>query len=160
MVSPIPEGFNTVSAHLVVKGAGRAVDFYKKAFGAEEKVLMKGPDGRSVMHAELQFGNSTVMICDEWPGMTRSPESLGGTAVTVHLYVADADKTFNQAVAAGATPLMPPADMPWGDRFGKMKDPFGHEWSVATRKEIVTPEECMRRMAEWSKNQSCGKQAP
>lgn len=146
MTRPIPEGFNTVSAHLVVKGAAQAMEFYKKAFGAEEIMRMPGPDGKTVMHGELRIGNSVVMIADEFPGMCKAPDQ-SGSPVTVHLYVNDADKTYNQAVAAGAQPTMPLSDMFWGDRYGKLKDPFGHEWSIATHKEDLTPDQIAQRMA-------------
>jgi uncharacterized glyoxalase superfamily protein PhnB len=155
MPQPIPEGFNSVSAHLVVKGAAQAIEFYKKAFGAEEVMRMPGPDGNSIMHGELKIGNSTIMLADEFPGMCRAPDPATGSPVTVHLYVRDADRTYQQAVAAGATPVMPLSDMFWGDRYGKLKDPFGHEWSIATHKEDVSPEECGRRMAEFFKNKTC-----
>jgi len=157
-VSPIPEGFHTVSPHLIVRGAGEALEFYKKAFGAEEVFRMPGPDGKSVMHAEVQIGDSRLMICDEYPQMgCLSPKGVGGTSVTLHLYVADVDKVFAQAVSAGATVKMGVQDMFWGDRYGKLTDPFGHEWSVATHVEDVSPEECARRSAEFmSGNKSCG----
>jgi PhnB protein len=147
-VSPIPPGFHTVTPHLVIKGAGAAIDFYKKAFGAEEVMRMPGPDGQSVMHAEIKIGDSIVFLADEFPGMpARSPKALGGTTVTITLYVADADKVFNQAVAAGATATMPPVDMFWGDRYGKVLDPFGHDWAIATHKEDVPPDEMAKRAA-------------
>lgn len=146
-VRAIPEGFHTVSPHIIVKEAGKAIEFYKKAFGAEEVMRMPGPDGKSVMHAEMKIGNSMVMICDEFPEMCKSPLSIGGSPVTLHLYVEDADAVFQRAVKAGATPTMPLTDMFWGDRYGKLKDPFGHEWSVATHKKDVTPEECAKAAA-------------
>lgn len=147
-VSPIPPGFHTITPHLVMKGAGAAIDFYKKAFGAEEVFRMPGPDGQSVMHAEIKIGDSIVMLADEWPGMeTQAPCSLKGTTVVLGLYVRDADAAFNQAVAAGGKPLMPPTDMFWGDRYAKVQDPFGHSWSIATHKEDVPPEEMAQRAA-------------
>lgn len=147
-VSPIPCGFHSVTPHLVVKGAGAAIDFYKQAFGAEELFRMPGPDGQSVMHAEIKIGDSVVMLADEWPGMeTQAPSSLKGTTVVIGLYVRDTDAAFNQAVAAGASPLMPPADMFWGDRYAKVQDPFGHSWSIATHKEDVPPDEMAKRAA-------------
>lgn len=146
-VSPIPEGFHTVTPHLIIKGAGAAIDFYKKAFGAEEIMCMKGPDG-GIMHGEIKIGNSHLMIADEFPQMgCLSPKTLNGSPVTVHLYVNDVDAVFNQAVKNGATPAMPPTDMFWGDRYGKVVDPYGHHWSIATHKEDVTPEECGKRAA-------------
>src|SRR5258707_13190235 len=145
MVKPIPDGYTTVTPYLVIRGAAKAIDFYTKAFGAEEVCRMPMPDGK-LMHVELKIGNSFVFLADEFPGMGNpSPQGLGGSPVGIHLYVTDCDKVFNQAVAAGATPTMPPMDMFWGDRFGKLTDPFGHVWSVATHKEDVPPEEMGKR---------------
>ena len=144
---PIPDGFNTLTPHLVVKEASKAIDFYKKAFGAEEIRRMPGPDGESIMHAELKIGNSRLMLVDEFPEMdARGPGSIGGTPVTIHMYVEDADSAFNRAVSAGAQVRMPLADMFWGDRYGVLADPFGHSWSIATHKEDLTPEEIRKRM--------------
>ena len=144
---PIPEGFHTLTPHLVVKGASKAIDFYKKAFSAEEIRRMPGPDGKSIMHAELKIGNSRLMLVDEFPGMNaRGPESIGGTPVTIHMFVEDADTVFNRAVNAGAQVRMPLADMFWGDRYGVLTDPFGHLWSIATHKEDLAPEEIRKRM--------------
>jgi PhnB protein len=144
---PIPEGFNTLTPHLVVKGASKAIDFYEKAFSAEEIRRMPGPDGKSIMHAELKIGNSRLMLVDEFPEMNaRGPESIGGTPVTIHMFVEDADTVFNRAVNAGAQVRMPLADMFWGDRYGVLADPFGHLWSIATHKEDLTPEEIRKRM--------------
>lgn len=144
---PIPEGFNTLTPHLVVNGASRAIEFYKKAFGAEEIRRMPGPDGKSLIHAELKIGNSRLLLVDEFPEMNaRGPHSIGGTPVTIHLFVNDADAVFNQAVSAGAEMRMPLGDMFWGDRYGVLADPFGHLWSIATHKEDLTPEEIRERM--------------
>ncbi|MCP4246752.1 MAG: VOC family protein [bacterium] len=148
-VNPIPDGFHTISPHIVCQGAAEAIEFYKKAFGAEEVFRMPGPDGKAVMHAELQIGDSRLMLCEEFPDMgAKSPKAIGGTPVTVHLYVADADKIFAQAIEAGATVNMPLTDMFWGDRYGKLSDPFGHQWSVATHKEDLSPDEIAKRQAE------------
>jgi uncharacterized glyoxalase superfamily protein PhnB len=148
-VNPVPENFRAVTPYLRVRGAADAIEFYKRAFGAEEVVRMTGPDGRAVMHAEIRIGDSMVMVGDEYPQMkVVGPQTLGGTSVGIHLYVTDCDAAYARAVAAGATGMMPPADMFWGDRFAKLKDPFGHEWSVATHVEDVTPEECARRAAK------------
>ncbi|MFQ5411051.1 MAG: VOC family protein [Phycisphaerae bacterium] len=142
----IPEGFRTVTPHMTVKDAAAAIEFYKKAFGAEELFRMPGPGGKGVMHAEIKIGDSVIMLNDEFPGCgPMAPTSLKGTSVTVHLYVEDADKVFNRAVDAGATPAMPVTDMFWGDRYGGVTDPFGHRWSVATHTEDVSPEECAQR---------------
>jgi len=142
---PIPEGFHTVTPHLTMKNAGEAIEFYRKAFGAEEVARMPGPGG-SVMHAEIRIGDSPIMLNDEFPEHgARGPKTIGGTPVSIHLYVNDVDALFDRAVKAGAKVTMPIADMFWGDRFGKLEDPFGHQWSLATHKEDVTPEECMER---------------
>jgi len=141
-VKPIPSGFHTLTPHLVVKGASKAIEFYKKAFGAQEIGRMSGPDGKSILHADLKIGDSHVFLVDEMPEMgCRGPESTGGTPVTIHMYVEDVDAAFGKAVAAGATVRMPLADMFWGDRYGVLTDPFGHAWSLASHKEDLTPEE-------------------
>jgi uncharacterized glyoxalase superfamily protein PhnB len=145
-VRPIPEGFHSLTPHIIVKNASAAIDFYKKAFGATEICRMSGPGG-GVMHAELKIGDSIMMIADEFPDMgCKGPHSYGGSPVTLHLYVKDVDATFNQALASGAALKMPVMDMFWGDRYGQVTDPFGHTWSLATHKEDVSPEECARRM--------------
>jgi PhnB protein len=144
-IKEIPEGFHTVTPYLIVTDSARAIDFYKRAFGAEELFRVDGPDGR-VGHAELKIGNSIIMLSDEMPqGCCRSPQSLGGTAVDIFLYVKDVDQVFNRAVAAGAKITMPLSDMFWGDRYGQVTDPFGHSWSLATHKEDVHPEELRKR---------------
>jgi PhnB protein len=148
MVSAIPEGTRTVTPHLVVKGASKAIDFYTKAFGARERYRMNGPGG-SIGHAELQIGDSLIYLADEWPqGGSRSPQSLKGSSVVIHLYVDDVDSSFQRAVRAGATVTQPLMDMFWGDRFGQLQDPFGHVWSMATHKQDLTPEEMARRGEE------------
>jgi PhnB protein len=145
-VKAIPEGFHTITPQLTLKDASQAIDFYKRAFGAKELMRMPGPDGKGVMHAEIQIGDSRIFLADEHPGMgCRSPQSLGGTTGALHLYVNDIDKAFAQAVAAGARELMPITDMFWGDRFGRVADPFGHEWSLATHKEDITDDEMRKR---------------
>jgi PhnB protein len=143
-IREIPKGFHTVTPYLVVTDAARAIDFYKRAFGAEELRRLDGPDGK-IAHAELKIGDSIIMLSDEMPGWSRSPESLGGTAVNIFLYVKDVDRVFNQAVAAGAKIGMPLNDMFWGDRYGQVTDPFGHSWSLATHKEDLQPEELRKR---------------
>lgn len=150
---PIPDGFRTVTPHMTVKDGAAAIEFYKKAFGAEEIMRMPGPDGKGVMHAEIKIGDSIIMLNDEFPGHgPKAPTSLNGTSCTIHLYVTDVDAAFNKAVAAGAQPAMPVQDMFWGDRYGGVTDPFGHRWSVATHKEDVTPEECGKRAAQFFAN--------
>ncbi len=142
MVKPIPEGFHSVTPHLTVEGAAAAIDFYKKAFGAVEMGRMPASDGKRVMHAMIRIGDSMIMLNDAFPEMgSKGPKALGGSPVTVHLYVQDSDKVFAKAVAAGATIAMPIADMFWGDRYGVVADPFGHRWSIATKKKDVSPEE-------------------
>jgi PhnB protein len=144
-VKPIPNGYHTVTPYLVVKDATSAIDFYKKAFGATELYRMAGPDGR-VMHAEIKIGNSPIMMADEFPEMgARSPQSFGGSPVSIYLYVEDVDALFSQAVAAGAKVTRPVKDQFYGDRSGGLEDPFGHVWYVATHKEDVPPEEIHRR---------------
>ena len=145
-IKPIPDGFHTLTPHLVVKGASQAIEFYKKAFGAEELGRLTGPNGNSVMHADLKIGDSHIFLVDEFPEMDcRGPQSIGGTPVTIHMYVEDVDAAFDKAVAAGATEQMPVADMFWGDRYGVLTDPFGHSWSLASHKEDLTPEEIAKR---------------
>ncbi len=148
-VANIPEGMHTVTPHLVIRGAGKAIEFYKKAFSAVEVMRMPGPDGVTIGHAEIKIGDSTVFLADEWPGANvASPAKLGGTSVAIHLFVKDCDATFNQAVAAGAKVSMPLMNMFWGDRYGKVTDPFGHEWGIATHLEDVPPAEMAKRAAE------------
>ena len=142
MVQPIPEGFNTVSTYLIVKDAKKAIDFYQMAFGAEAGVHMPGPDGSGTLHPEVRIGNSTVMLTDENPQWEmKSPETLGGTPASLHIYVTDADAAFQRAVDAGCTVMAPLMDMFWGDRYGKVIDPFGHQWGISTHIEDVPPEE-------------------
>jgi PhnB protein len=142
----IPDGYHTITPHLVVKGANQAIEFYRKAFGARETSRITGPDGQSVLHAELVIGDSRLFLADEVPGMgCLGPQSTGGSPVTIHLHTEDVDALFNQAVAAGAQVRMPLADMFWGDRYGVVADPFGHQWSFASHKEDLTPEEISKR---------------
>jgi PhnB protein len=145
---PIPEGYHSATPYLTVNDAARAIDFYKRAFNATEIVRMDGAPGK-IAHAELQIGDSKLMLSDEMPGGScRSPQSVGGTTAGVFLYVQDVDSVFQQAVSAGAKAEMPPSDMFWGDRFGKLMDPFGHSWSLATHIEDVAPEEMAKRGKE------------
>jgi PhnB protein len=142
---PIPEGYHTVSPYLAVEDAARAIEYYAKAFGAKEVVHMDSPDGK-VGHAELEIGDSRVMLSDPFPqSSTRPPKELGGTSVSVFMYVEDVDALVNQAVDAGATITMEVADQFWGDRFGTITDPFGHVWNIATHVEDVPPEEMAER---------------
>lgn len=145
-VHPVPDGHRTVTPHLVVRGAASALDFYAKAFGAREVFRMSGPDG-AVVHAEMCVGDSMIMLGEEAPAMgARSPQALNGSPVALHLYVDDVDAWYSRAIAAGCAERMPPTDMFWGDRYGKLEDPYGHLWGVATHKEDVSPEEMARRM--------------
>lgn len=147
-VNPIPKGYHSVTPGLAVRDAARAIDFYKKAFGAKEKMRMSGPDGKSVMHAELQIGNSKLMVGEEMPSMGHpSPQALNGTPVSLYVYVRNVDKVFEQAVKAGATVTMPVNDAFWGDRYGQVTDPFGHSWGIASRKRNLS-EKQMRKAAE------------
>lgn len=140
-IKPIPEGYTTITPYLVVKGAAKAIDFYKKAFGAIEVMRMTDPSGK-IMHAEIRISNSPIMLADEFPEMNiLSPLSLGGTSISLHLYVEDVDAVANQIIAAGADILKPVTDQFYGDRTGNFLDPFGHNWHIATRKEIISPEE-------------------
>lgn len=151
-VAPIPEGYHTVTACITIRGAGSAIDFYRKAFGAEVLDRVDGPDGKSVMHAALKVGDSHLFLGDEIPGMEcRSPETLGGTTSSFYLYVKDVDAAVRKAVAAGATLKRPVTDMFWGDRTGSIADPFGYVWDVATHKEDVPPDELRKRAAAFAK---------
>jgi PhnB protein len=142
---PIPEGYNAVTPYLAVDDAAQAIDFYKQAFGAKERVRMEAPDNK-IGHAELEIGDSLVMLSDPFPqASTRPPKELGGTSVSVFMYVEDVDAVVKQAVDAGATVTMEVEDQFWGDRFGSVTDPFGHLWSVATHVEDVAPEEMAER---------------
>ena len=147
-VDPIPQGYHSVTPYLFIKGAANALDFYKKIFGATERMRMPGPNGR-VMHAEVQIGDSIVMLADEHPEMgARSPQTVGGASSSLHVYVQDVDAMFDRAVAAGATVNRPVQDQFYGDRSGTIIDPFGHMWSIATHIEDVAPEEMKKRMAK------------
>jgi PhnB protein len=146
-VAPVPAGYHTATPYLVFRGAAEAIEFYKKAFSAKEKLRMPMPDGK-VAHAEILIGNSHIMLMDEQPERGSSaPQTVGGTPVSVFLYVPNVDKVFAQAVAAGATVEMPLADMFWGDRFGTLSDPFGHKWALATHVEDLSPKEMGKRAA-------------
>ena len=151
-VEPIPQGYHTVTAALTIRGAGKAIEFYKKAFGAQVLDRVDGPDGKSVMHAALQIGDSRIFVADEMPGMgCRSPETLGGTTSSIYLYVRDADGVVRKAVDSGATLKKPVENAFWGDRFGSIADPFGYVWDVATHVEEVSPDELRKRAAAFVK---------
>ena len=146
-VKAIPDGYYSLTPYLVIKGAGEAIEFYKKVFGATETMRMPGPDGR-IMHAEMKIGNSMLMLSDENPERGYlSPKSHGGTGSSVMLYLDDVDATFKKAHGRRASKSdQPPTDMPWGDRMANITDPFGHNWAIATHTEDVSPEEMERRM--------------
>ena len=145
MTQPVPEGYHTVTPFLTLDRAGEAIEFYKRAFGAKERMRMDAPGGL-IGHAELEIGDSLVMLSDAFPqSTTRPPSELGGTTAGVFLYVEDVDEVVKQAVDAGATVTMEVADQFWGDRFGSVKDPFGHVWSLATHVEDIPPEEMEER---------------
>jgi PhnB protein len=156
-VKPIPDGYHTVTPYLIVKGAAQAIEFYKKAFGAEEVMRMPGPGG-SIVHAEVKIGDSHIMMGDENPQWGAvSPKTLGGTPFGLCLYVKDVDALFKQAIAAGATEMHPVKDQFYGDRSGTVSDPFGHKWTIATHKEDLTPEQIGQRFQEFMKsNPGCG----
>ena len=148
-VKPIPDGFHAVSPHIIVRDVVKAIAFYKAAFGAEQVAVHHGPDGKSIIHAQIWISDSPVMLAEEneaWG--SKSPLLLGSTPVCLHLYVKDADAVFNQAVKAGAKVKMPIADMFWGDRYGQVTDPFGHVWSIATHKRDVTEAEMAKAAQE------------
>jgi PhnB protein len=144
-VNPIPEGYHTLQIYLAVEDASKAIDFYKEAFGAEETIRMPGPDG-SVAHAELQIGDSKLMLSDPFPqSNVRPPSERGGPTASIFMYVDDVDATFEQAQRAGATVVSELEDMFWGDRFGTVADPFGQVWAMATHKEDLSEEEIAER---------------
>ena len=147
-VPAIPKGYHTITPYMTVRDAARAIEFYKQAFGAKERGVMKGPDGK-VMHAELVIGDSIIMLADEFPEFgSLSPQSTGGSGTGLHIYIEDVDSAFDRAVKAGATVEMPVADMFWGDRYGKLRDPFGHKWSIGTHKADLSMEEMKKGMEE------------
>jgi PhnB protein len=149
MPQPVPEGYHTITPYLAVENATEAIDFYQRAFGAQERVRMDGPQG-SIMHAELQIGDSMIMLSDPFPqASTKTPKELGGTTISIFAYVEDIDSVYKQAIDAGASSLMEPDDMFWGDRFGSVQDPFGHSWTIATHVEDVSPEEMEKRSEEF-----------
>jgi PhnB protein len=146
-VKPVPEGYHTVTPYLIVSGGAKAIDFYKRALGATERMRLEGPDGK-IGHAEIEIGDSVIMLADEFPEMgAKGPQTIGGTPVGICLYVENADARFEQAVKAGAKIERPLQDQFYGDRSGTVIDPFGHKWTIATHIEDVPPEEINRRMA-------------
>jgi PhnB protein len=153
-VKAIPDGYTAVTPYLTLRNAAAAIEFYKKAFGAEEHVRMAGPDGK-IMHAEIRIGGAIVMLGEENPEMGGySPQALNGTTAGLMVYTENVDQAFERAVKAGAKAITPPADMFWGDRYGNLVDPFGHKWSLATHVRDVSPEEMQKAQAEWMKQQA------
>lgn len=145
-VKPVPDGYHTITPALTVRNATKAIEFYKAAFGAIDRGVMHGPGGE-VMHAELLIGDSIIMLSDEFPQMgVLSPESVGGSSTQLHIYLDGVDAAFDRAVKAGATVLMPVMDQFWGDRYGQLKDPFGHKWSIATHTKDMTDDEMKKSM--------------
>lgn len=146
VVEPIPKGYHTITPALVIRDTARAIDFYKKAFGAKELGRMTAPDGKTIVHCELEIGSSRLFLSDEMPGCrARSPQSTGALSGTFYLYVDDVDSRVRKAVDAGAKVTYPVSDMFWGDRTGTVEDPFGYEWTFATHKEDVPPAEMRKR---------------
>jgi PhnB protein len=145
-VKPIPDGYHSLTPFLTVSDAVRAIEFYKNAFGAKERGVMKGPDGK-VMHAELMIGDSIIMLSDEFPEFgSASPTTIGGSPMGLHIYVDGVDAAFDRAVKAGAQVEMPVMDQFWGDRYGRLKDPFGHKWSIATHVKDMSADEMKQSM--------------
>ena len=157
-VQPIPPGHDNLIPHLVCNSCSEAIEFYKKAFGAEEIQRMPAPDGRRIMHAAIKIGKSFVFLVDDFPemcdGKSETPLALKGTPVTLHLYVENCDAAIKRAQEAGATLTMPATDMFWGDRYGQVTDPYGHRWSFATHIKDVTPEQMHAAMKEMSAPQT------
>jgi PhnB protein len=149
-VKAIPEGYHSITPYLIIKGASRAIEFYKKAFGATEVMRFPGPNG-TIAHAEIKVGDSHVMLADEQGGY-RGPEALGGSPVSLMFYVEDVDKAFDQAIRNGAKQTRAVADQFYGDRSGNLVDPFGHVWTIATHKEDVSMQEMQRRMSAMPKS--------
>jgi uncharacterized glyoxalase superfamily protein PhnB len=151
-VKAIPEGYHSIQPYLHVRGATAAMEFYKQAFGATEIMRMQQPDGR-LGHAEIRIGDSVVMLADEFPEYgSLSPQSTGGTGMGLHIYTEDVDAAFDRAVKAGAKVDMPVSDMFWGDRYGKLSDPFGHKWSIATHKRDMSLEEMEEEQNKFMKD--------
>ncbi len=151
---PIPKNYQQLAPYITVSNASAALEFYKKVFGAKERMCLREPNGR-IGHAEVDIGSGLLMFSDPYEGHTPTPEKLGGTTLTLSLYVEDVDATIARAVEAGSKVVMPAKDQFYGDRSGRILDPFGHMWNIATHIEDVSPEEMNRRMAEWSKTGGC-----
>ena len=141
MTKAIPDGFHTITPHLIVSDAAKAIDFYKKAFSAQETDRFMAPDGKTVMHAQIKIGDSALMLGSEFPPHCLSPKTRGGTTVSLYIYIENADAAFDRAVKAGCTVKMPMMDQFWGDRIGQVEDPYGHQWSIATHKQDLTKDQ-------------------
>ncbi len=147
-VKPVPDGYHTLTPFLTVRDAAAAIEFYKQAFGAQERGIMRGPDGK-VMHAEIKIGDSVIMLSDEFPEFgALSPQAIGGSPMGLHIYIDGVDAAFDRAVKAGAQVEMPVMDQFWGDRYGRLKDPFGHKWSIATHTKDLSMDEMKQGMDE------------
>lgn len=158
MVKAIPEGYHAVTPGLTVRNGAQAIEFYKRAFGAQEIMRMMGPDGKHLMHAELQIGDSRIMLSDESPEMNcRAPASVGGVTSSLYVYVPNVDEAFKRAVGAGAKVVMPVTDMFWGDRFGQVEDPSGHRWGLATHTRDLSPAEIEQGQKEFLASMSAQK---
>ncbi len=154
MTKPIPDGYNSVTLSLTVRGAANAIEFYKRAFGAQEIMRFPSLDEKSIMHAEIKIGNSRIMLNDEFPQMKCiSPQSAGGATSGVFLYVENSDEVFKSAVSAGAKVMMPMMDAFWGDRCGSVEDPFGHKWTISTHKKDMSSQEIAKAGEEFMKQQ-------
>jgi uncharacterized glyoxalase superfamily protein PhnB len=151
MTNPVPEDFHTITPQLAVNGVADALAWYTRALGANELLRNLAPDGVRIMHAEMLLGDSRFFVVDEFDGSMKAPTTLGGSPVTLHLYVRSVDALFDRAVSAGASVVLPVADQFWGDRYGILDDPFGHRWSIASRIEDLSPKRLQERAAEWAK---------
>ena len=158
MTKPIPDGFHTITPHIIVSDGTKALEFYQRAFGAQEIERFMTPDGKGVMHAQLKIGDSRLMLGNEFPPTCLSPKSRGGTTVSMYLYVENADALFDRAVKAGCTVKMPMNDAFWGDRYGQVEDPYGHQWSIATHKQDLTQEQIAANARTFFANM--GKKSP
>ena len=153
MTKPIPDGYNSITVSLTIRGAADAIEFYKKAFDAQEIMRFSGPDGKSIMHAEIKIGNSRIMLTDEFPSMKCfSPQSVGNATSGIFLYVENSDDVFDKAVSAGGKVIMPIMDAFWGDRCGSIEDPFGHKWTISTHKKDMSHQEMAKAGEEFMKS--------
>lgn len=152
MTQPVPAGFSTLSAHIIVSDGVKALEFYQQALGAQETMRMMTPDGKSLMHAQMKIGSSVLMLASEFPPNCLSPKTRGGSSVYLHIYTENADALFDRAVKAGCKINMPMSDTFWGDRYGQVEDPFGHQWSIATHIKDLTPAQLAANAKEFMAN--------